>query len=346
MHLARSLWSRVRGFRIVLIVAAATAATPVLTQTRFSDDAQRTVDLPARVTRVFAAGAPAEVLLYTLAPDLLVGRNRLPEADAVEFFPPAYRTPTLIRQLPEVDNPAADAELVALKPHLYVDYGTVNADYVASLDAVQKRTGVPGVLLDGALTRVPAAYRRLGSALGMPERGERLATAVEGIFTRYRGTAANPPIRVYLGCSGDGFVPCLEDDAGGEPLQLLGGVNVAGSRASAPRRPRTIEEIVAMAPDVVVISGNRGAAARLRAHPEWSKVPAVAAGRVYQWPSLPYSWGARPPSVNRLPGVMWLSYVLRNRLFDAAFRDDLRGFYRDFYHLDLSEPQVQSLLAP
>jgi len=67
---------------------------------------------------------------------------------------------------------------------------------------------------------------------------------------------------------------------------------------------------------------------------------------VYQWPSLPYSWGARPPSVNRLPGVMWLSYVLRNRLFDAAFRDDLRGFYRDFYHLDLSEPQVQSLLAP
>ena len=132
------------------------------------------------------------MLLYTLAPDLLVGRNRLPEGDAVEFFPPAYRTPTLIRQLPEVDNPAADAELVALKPHLYVDYGTVNADYVASLDAVQKRTGVPGVILDGALTRVPAAYRRLGSALGVPERGERLATAVEGIFTKYRGTAAQP----------------------------------------------------------------------------------------------------------------------------------------------------------
>ena len=168
MQLSRSLWSRARGARLILIVAAAAAATPVLTQTRFTDDAQRTVDLPARVTRVFAAGAPAEVLLYTLAPDLLVGRNRLPEGDAVEFFPPAYRTPTLIRQLPEVDNPAADAELIALKPHLYVDYGTVNADYVASLDAVQKRTGVPGIILDGALTRVPAAYRRLGAALGVP----------------------------------------------------------------------------------------------------------------------------------------------------------------------------------
>ena len=346
MQPSRPLWMNGRGARIVLIAAAAAAATPVLTQTRFTDDARRTVDLPARVTRVFAAGAPAEVLLYTLAPDLLVGRNRLPEGDAVEFFPPAYRTPTLIRQLPEVDNPAADAELVALKPDLYVDYGTVNADYVASLDAVQKRTGVPGVILDGALIRIPAAYRRLGAVLRVPERGSRLATAAEGIFTKYRGTAAQPPVRVYLACSGDGFVPCLTDDSGGEPLQLLGGVNVAGSRASAPRRPRTIEEIIAMAPDAVVIMGNRGAGARLRAHPEWSKVPAVAAGRVYQWPSLPYSWGARPPSVNRLPGVMWLSYVLRNRPFDAAFRDDLRGFYRDFYHLELSEAQVQSLLAP
>ena len=44
-----------------------------------------------------AAGAPAEVMLYTLVPDLLVGRNRVPSGDALEFFPPAYRTPMLIR---------------------------------------------------------------------------------------------------------------------------------------------------------------------------------------------------------------------------------------------------------
>src|SRR5262245_25092837 len=77
------------------------------TQGQFVDDAGRTVMMPARVTRVFAAGAPAEVMLYTLAPDLLVGRNRVPSGDALDFFPAPYRTPTLIRQLPEVDNPAA-----------------------------------------------------------------------------------------------------------------------------------------------------------------------------------------------------------------------------------------------
>ena len=50
---------------------------------------------------------------------------------------------------------------------------------------------------------------------------------------------------MYLACSADGFAPCLEDDSAGEPLEWLGGVNVAGTRATAPRRPLTIEEIKA-----------------------------------------------------------------------------------------------------
>ena len=320
---------------------------PGLTQTRFVDDAGRGVILPPRVTRVFAAGAPAEVLLYTLVPEMLAGRNRVPDAAALEFMPPAYHNPVLIRQLPEVDNPAADAELVALKPDVYVDYGTVHADYIASLEAVQRRTGVPGILLDGALARIPDTYRRLGAALGASARGERLAAAAERILSAYRGRlAAGPsPIRVYLACSADGAQACLADDSAGEQLALLGGVNVAGTRESAPRRPLTIDEIAALAPQAIVLTGGAGAAAKLRANPAWQKVAAVAAGRVHQWPGLPYSWGSRPPSVNRLPGVMWLAYVAAGRPFDAALRADLRGFYRDFYHLALSDTQLRILLG-
>src|SRR5262245_18316282 len=130
--------------RRTAVLALATACLPALAtmQGRFVDDAKRSVTLPARVARVFAAGAPAEVLLYTLVPDFMVGRNRVPSGDALEFFPPEYRTPTPIRQLPEVDNPAADAELVASKPDVYIDYGTVGDDYIASLEAVQKRTRI------------------------------------------------------------------------------------------------------------------------------------------------------------------------------------------------------------
>jgi iron complex transport system substrate-binding protein len=77
----------------------------------------------------------------------------------------------------------------------------------------------------------------------------------------------------------------------------------------------------------------------------WQPVEAVAAGRVYQYPGLPYSWGARPPSVNRLPGVIWLAYVLQERAFDAEFATDLRAFFRDFYHLELTDSQLQKLVG-
>lgn len=340
---------RMRGCRLTVSMVAAclaSAAAAAFAQSAFVDDAKRTVTLPASVTRVFAAGAPAEVLLYTLVPDKLVGRNRVPEGPAVEFFPPAFRNPVFIRQLPEVDNPAADAELVALKPHVYVDYGTVQEDYIAVVQAVQKRTGVAGIILDGELSRIPAAYRRLGTAFGSAARGNLLGDAADRLLAKYRGAlSTGAPVRVYLACSADGFQPCLADSSGGEQLAWLGGVNVAGTRATAPRRPLTIDEIKNLSPQVVVVSGAPGAAARLRANPAWQSVEAVAAGRVYEWPPLPYGWGARPPSVNRLPGVAWLAYVAAGRRFDDAFTADIRVFYRDFYHLELTDTQLQRLLT-
>ena len=87
----------------------------MLAQTRVTDDAKRNVALPAHVSRVFAAGAPAEVLLYTLVPDMLVGRNHMPTAAALDFMPPELRSPTPIKKLPDRDDPRYDDELLAVE---------------------------------------------------------------------------------------------------------------------------------------------------------------------------------------------------------------------------------------
>ena len=283
------------------------------------------------------------MMLYTLAPELLVGRNRVPSGEALEFFPPAHRNPTPIRQLPGINNPAADAEFIALKPDVYVDYGSLDPDYIRSVEAVQRRTGVPGIILDGALAKIPDAYRTLGAALGVAERGRRLGDAAERFLTKYRGSLghATAPARVYLACSGDGYLPCLADESGGEQLQWLGAVNVAGTTATAPNRPLTLGEIRSLKPEAIITTSS---ATKFRSDPAWQTVDAVAKGRVYEWPALPYSWGSRPPSVNRLPGVAWLAYVARAREFDAEFASDVRMLYSDFYHLQLTDAQLEKLL--
>jgi iron complex transport system substrate-binding protein len=299
------------------------------------------VALPEAPARVFAAGAPAEVLLYTLVPQMLVGRNHQPSAAALALMPPEYRALTPITNLPDRDDASYDAELIALRPDVYVDYGTVDADYVAALEAVSGRTGVPAVILSGRLADIPSVYRRLGSALGVAESGERLAALTQGVLDKYRGVLADADVRVYLACSQDGRSPCYEGTSAAEAAAWLGAVNVAGDVAAAPGRPLTLDEIRAAAPNVVVALD----AERLQAAPDWQAVAAVAAGRVHSPPNLPFNWGSRPPSVNRLLGLVWLAYVLTGRDFDEAFYADIAALFATLYHVDVDAGQIRGLVA-
>jgi iron complex transport system substrate-binding protein len=332
-----------RARRVALIAVYAVAAgagARMLAAAELVDDAQRRVELPDALSRVFAAGAPAELLLYTLVPEMLVGRNQAPPAAALALLPPEYRSLTPIVNLPDRDDPRYDAELVALKPDVYVDYGTVDEDYVAALDAITQRTQVPGLILDGRLANIPGVYRRLGAALGVAERGQQLAELTEQLLDRYGGVL-DDSVRVYLACSADGMQPCYEGHSAGEAASWLGARNVSGNLATAPRRAWTLDEIRAAAPDVIIAAD----AARLVADPAWRTIPAVAAGRVHAFPRLPFNWGPRPPSVNRLFGMIWLAYVLPGRELDAEFFADTASLFSALYHFEPSQERLRSLVV-
>jgi iron complex transport system substrate-binding protein len=326
-----------------LALSSACSIGVAVAQTAFTDDAGRNVVLPQRIERVFAAGAPADVLLYTLVPDKLPARNQLPREAALELMPPEYRTPQQIVNLPERDDPRYDSELLALDVDVYIDYGTIDDDYVAALEAISERTKIPGIILDGSLENVPAVYRRLGAALGVAERGERLAAEVERVIDKYRGALAEPAVKVYLACSQSGLTPCVVDHSSGEAAALLGAINVGGTIGDE-RRPLTVAEIRERAPDVV-IAGNRAAAHALLAAPEWQEMAAVAAERVYAPPDLPFNWGPRPPSVNRVFGMIWLAYVARGRPFDDEFRADVSRLFAALYHVTPTASELEQLLA-
>jgi iron complex transport system substrate-binding protein len=125
---------------------------------------------------------------------------------------------------------------------------------------------------------------------------------------------------------------------------LLGAVNVGGTLAESGRRPLTLDGIRERAPDVV-IAPSAVAAQSMSAAPDWQQLPAVEAGRVYAHPDLPFNWGPRPPSVNRLTGLIWLAYVARGRPFDAEFRDEVSRVFATFYHVTLTEAQLERLIA-
>ncbi|HKA79286.1 MAG TPA: iron ABC transporter substrate-binding protein, partial [Xanthobacteraceae bacterium] len=81
-----------------------------------------------------------------------------------------------------------------------------------------------------------------------------------------------------------------------------------------------------------------------RGDPAWSPIDAVRRGRIFLSPKLPYGWVDAPPSLNRLIGLQWMARLLFPGQFSGDIRDVARGFYRQFYQVDLSEPELDRLL--
>ena len=314
-----------------------------------TDSAGRTVEVPDRVTRVFAAGPPASTLLYALAPEDMIGWNRSPRPAELPFLLPAVRALPELGRLTGRGDTVNLETLVAAKPDLIVDYGTVDDTHRSLADRVQAQTGIPTILIDGRFANAPAALRLLGSILGVPARGEALAASAEATFAEVDRVLAAVPAakrpRVYLARGPEGLETGSRGSINTEIIERAGADNVVdGLREKGGLVHVSPEQVIAWAPDTV-ITLDRAFRDGVKAMPAWAPVPAVADGRVYLAPGLPFGFVDAPPSVNRLVGLAWLVH----RLYPAEARGDLKGQVRDFFHLfyqsDPTDAELDALLG-
>ncbi len=135
-----------------------------------TDSAGRAVPVPAQVTRVFPAGPPAAITLYTIAPDLLLGWPRANRADEREFLDPKIGARPEVGRITGRGNTANLEVVLALKPDLILDIGIVNNTYISLAERVQQQTGIPYALLDGRFDGIPGTYRTHRRADRTPRR--------------------------------------------------------------------------------------------------------------------------------------------------------------------------------
>jgi iron complex transport system substrate-binding protein len=315
----------------------------------FTDAAGRTVELPDKVDRVLAAGPPASIAVYVLAPEKLLGWVRELRGAEREFIPEPYASLPVTGRLTGRGNTASLETVVALQPDVIVDVGSPDPTYASLADRVQAQTGIPYVLIDGSFERTPAALRELGTVLGVAARGEELAGYAEQVLDEVRARLAGLPDelrpRVYHGRGPEGLDIGLKGSINVEILDLVGARNVAEGAGAGGLATISAEQVLAWDPDVV-LTLDPGFYASVGKSPLWRQVEAVREGRVYLAPSLPFGWFDQPPGLNRLIGVRWLDRVL----YPVQFPEDLgavtRDFYRRFYHVELSREQLDRLLVP
>lgn len=333
---------------LLLVAAIALAVAPAATARMVEDSAGRKVEVPNRIERVFAAGPPAAILLYILKPEALLGWPRALRSDELPYIVPAAR------DLPETGRltgrgGAANLEVVLkLQPDLIVDFGSVHDTYVSLADSVQEQTGIPYILIDGRFENTAEAIRLFGRILGVGERAERLAAYAEETFAQVDAILAEVPAddrpRVYLARGPDGLESGVQGSINTEILERAGGRNVIGAAGGQRGLVRVSpEQLLAAAPDIVV-TWDETFYRQVWDDPFWTGLEAVRRKEVHLSPSLPFGWIDRPPSLNRLIGLRWLAGLF----YPDRVRQDVpamtRAFYRLFYQVELSDPELARLL--
>jgi len=317
-----------------------------LAQSRgFVDSVGRQIVVPATVARVMPAGPPASVLLYTLAPDVLVGWVPQPQPNTKSYLLPAARDLPVLPRLTGRGE-TLDAERVkALKPDLIVDFGSVGANYVTLAEKVKIATGIPYALIDGKPDKLAASLRLTADMLGRKARGEALAAYAEKTLRELDAVLMRVPVdkrpHVFVARGPDGLQSAVKGSGLTEIVERAGAINVAQATPGRTLgRGGTIDappaELSAWKPDLIVALDKAAFDAMRKTMPNTRTLLA---------PALPFGWLGEPPtSVNCLMGLRWLTAAFYPDQAKIDLPAATREFHRLFYDLEPGDAELKALL--
>jgi len=330
------------------LFAAALAAPARAREVR--DAVGRTATLPDRIGRVFAAGPPASILVWSVAPDLLAGwPGRPPRPAELEFLAPEAAALPEVGRLTGRDNTANLEAVLAQRPDLVLDYGSIGPTYVSLANRVREQTGLPVLLLDGRLPNIPQTYRLLGDILDRRDAAAVRAAAAERILAMADDGAAMLRARfrprVLYARGPRGTETGTAGSINTEIIEFAGAQNVAaGDIGAGSLATFSSEQALAWDPDWV-IGIHPDFPGFARQDPVWRSLRAVREGRLVLAPSVPYGWVDFPPSVNRLLGLVWLPVLFGARPRDAL-AEQVARLYALLFHRRPEPAQVAALLRP
>lgn len=329
-------------------------ATQETAETReITDMAGRKVTVPTaeNIESVFSAGPVAAIFLYMVAPDKLLGWNY--ELNDVEKS-------IILDKYQDLPNfgmgDAVNYEaVIAANPTIAINSGKINDAMVSDCDALSESLGIPVVAVDNELNNSAEAFRFMGELLGVEDHAEELAQYAEQVFTDINALSDIPEekkVSVYFGNGEDSLETAPRGSQHAQILDVINAVNVADLELGDGSRVQiSAEQLLAWDPDVIVVNGEpkadksgSSAAEDILSNPDYASLKAVQDQKVYGTPNVPFSWVDRPAGPNRLIGMRWFSALIYPEYIKCDINEEIHKFFDLFYHVDLSDEQLENVL--
>lgn len=313
----------------------------------FTDSVGRTVTVPANITKVAVSGPMAQIVLFALCPDLLVGIANEWDDSAAQFLDTEYYNLPLLGQLYGGQEAMNGEALLASGAEVVIDVGEPKDTVVEDLDTLQEQTGVPFVHISATTKTMGDAYRQLGKLLNRADEAEVLATYCEDTYARAEALAASvDKVDVLYVTGSQGLNVIAQGSYHAELLDLMtNNVAVVESPSSkGTGNEVSMEQLLVWNPEVLLfvpdsiydtVAENDG----------YAQMTAIQTERYYEAPMGPYNWMGFPPSVQRYLGLLWMGAVLYPDAIDYDLQEEVTKYFDLFYHCDLTTEQYEALVA-
>lgn len=314
----------------------------------FTDDCGREVEVPGVVTAVVPSGPLSQIVMYAIAPEMIVGLASRYQDSAKGIIPEEHMNLPYFGQLYNTANLNVE-ELAATGPQLIIDIGRSMDSGKEDMDNLQNVTKIPTVFISTSLETMPQTFRRLGELLGKEEKAEQLAQFCERVYSRTISimdkVGDNKVDALYiLGQEGTNIL--AKNSYHSEMIDLLTNnlavVDNPSSKGSG--NEVTLEQIALWNPDFILFASDSiyDTAAEKST---WKEISAVANGNYIEVPEGPHNWMGTPPAVQRYLGMIWLTAELYPEYCDYDVKAEILEYYKLFYSCELSEEQYNNLTA-
>ena len=313
----------------------------------FTDSCGREVTVPADVQKVAVSGPLAQMVVFAIAPDKMVGVANAWDETAQAYFDEKYLSLPLLGQLYGGKGELNLETLLAAAPDVVIDVGEPKGSLAEDMDALQEQTGIPFVHIDAYLATMDETYAMLGDLLAMPNEAQGLADYCRAMYDRVKAIADSVDKANILYITGDeGLNVIAQGSYHAEVIDMLANNLAVVDEPSSKGTGNEVdmEQILNWNPAAVIFAPG-SIYSTVADNENWQTIPAIRDGRYYEVPMGPYNWMGFPPSVQRILGMQWMAKVLYPDAADYDMYETTQTYFQLFYHCDLTAEQYAALTA-
>lgn len=313
----------------------------------FTDSAGREITVPTQIDKVAVSGPLAQIVLFALCPDKLVGVANEWDASAQQFLDEKYYNLPLLGQLYGGKGELNLETLLASGAQVVIDVGEAKGTIVEDMDGLQEQTGIPFVHIDAKLASMDETYTMLGDLLGMTDEASELADYCRSTYDYVKTATDGVEKANLLYITGDsGLNVIAQGSYHSEVIDMLSNNLAVVDEPSSKGTGNEVdmEQILNWNPDVILFAPG-SIYATVGEDAAWQGVTAIKDGAYYEVPMGPYNWMGFPPSVQRLLGMQWMAKLLYPDAVEYDMYEAASIYFKMFYHCDLTQEQYDALVA-